>query len=167
MQHSTEKLVDSWLKSIDNGKLVGAIFFDFRKAIDVVDHNLLMQNLSMYKFDNISLSWTKSYLSNRKQCITARAHDPLISYLITENKLLSSFQPNKAGVPQGSVFGPVLFLLFVNDLPLFIKEAYIELYVDDATVPYANKNKHVETKLHDGALVVSTFRLGVLRTICT
>ena len=89
----------------------------------------------MYKFDNVTLNWTKSYLSKRKQCIT-------------ENKIRSSFQPVKAGLSQGSVLGTVLFLLFVNDLPLFIKETFLELYADDATVHYANKSKDIiETKL--------------------
>ena len=61
------KLVDSWLKSIDNGELVGAIFFDLRKTFDVVDHNRsLNKKLSMYKFDNVPLSWTKILLINQK-----------------------------------------------------------------------------------------------------
>ena len=56
-------------KIIDNGKTVGAIFFDLRKAFDVVDHNLLPKKLSMYKFDTISLNWIRSYLSSRRQRI--------------------------------------------------------------------------------------------------
>ena len=99
----------------------------------------------MNEFDNVTLNWTKSYLSNRKQCIT-------------ENKNRSSFQPVKAGVPHGSVLGPVLFLLFVNDLPLFIKETYLELYADDATVHCANKRKDiVETKLQSSGTDLQTW----------
>ena len=87
----------------------------------------------------MSLNWMCSYLSNRKQCIV-------------ENKLRSSMQPIKAGVPQGSILGPVLFLLFVNDLPLFVNETYLEMYADDTTLHYANKDKNVlQSKLQNGA----------------
>ena len=76
--------------------------------------------------------------SNRKQCVI-------------DHKIRPSMQNIQASVPQGSVLGPVLFLLFVNDLPLFINETYIELYADDATVHYANKNKNVvQMKLQNG-----------------
>ena len=139
------KHVDSWLKSIDNGELIGAIFFDLRKAFGVVGHILLLRKLSMYKFDNVALNWTKSYMSNRKQCIT-------------ENKNRSSFQPVKTGVPHGSVLGPVLFLLFVNDLPLFIKETYLEQYADDETVHCANKRKDIiETELQSSGIDFPTW----------
>ena len=93
------QLTDRWLNCIDKGDIIGAVFFDLRKAFDVVDHKLLLQNLAAYKFNTTSQSWIRSYLTNRKQCII-------------EQNAKSSLQTVKSGVPQGSVLGPVLFLLF-------------------------------------------------------
>ena len=129
------KLMNKWLKSIDNGEIVGAVFFDLRKAFDVVDHDLLIQKLSAYKFNANSLCWIKSYLSEIKQCIIQKS-------------TRSSMQNVKSGVPQGSVLGPVLFLLFVNDMPLFIKETYLDSYADDTTIHTASKVPDtIKTKL--------------------
>ena len=130
--------VDRWLNSIDKGDIIGAVFFDLRKAFDVVDHDLLLQKLAAYKFSTTSQNWIQLYLTNRKKCI------------VNQN-IRSSLQIVKSGVPQGSVLGPVLFLLFVNDLPLFIKEVYLDLYADDATVHASGKKQNViELKLQTG-----------------
>ena len=65
-------MVDKWLSSIDKGKVVGAIFHDIKKAFDIVNHDLLIKKLDMYKFDTVTLNWMNSYLSGRKQCIISK-----------------------------------------------------------------------------------------------
>ena len=121
------------------------MFFDLRWAFDVVEHDLLLKKLDAYKFSENSLSCIKTYITDRKQCSV-------------EKTLRSSIQTIKSGVPNGSVLGPVLFLLFVNDMPLFINEAYVDIYADDTTVHASNKDsKIVESKLQVASTDFKTY----------
>ena len=128
--HSTESalilMIDSWLKAINDGKFVGCLMVNFRKTFDLVDHNLLLQKLRLYKCDENSLSWFNSYLSNRTQ-------------MVSINNKVSSSEPIKFGVPQGSILGPLMFFIyffFINDLPLVLENTITstDLYADDTTV---------------------------------
>ena len=122
----------------DQGDFVGALFVDFKKAFDLVDHSILLNKLSLYKIDQLSLKWFFSYLHCRKQTT------------ISDNDA-SEYATIKTGVPQGSILGPTLFLLFINDLPIFIKTCYADLFADDATVhTHSFKSQVIETKLQTG-----------------
>ena len=121
--HSTEsiliKMTDDWLEAMDQGFYTGAIFLDLRKAFDVVNHDLLIAKLQMYGCSSSTLFWFRSYLSDRRQCVS-------LASVMSDTEVLRS------GVPQGSILGPVLFLLFVNDLSLSWKNRN-SLFADDAT----------------------------------
>ena len=132
-QTALVKLIDQWMSCIDKGDLVGSLFIDFRKAFDVVDHEILMKKLKLYKLSETSLSWFSSYLSERKQAVyNGQDH--------------SEFIQIKSGVPQGSILGPTLFLLFLNDLPLFTKFCFCDFYADDAT--FHTHSDNLETIEH-------------------
>ena len=92
---------------------------DFRKAFDLVDHKILLNKLKCYKCDVNCLSWFESYLSNRTQRVSL-------------NNNPSTPASIKCGVPQGSILGPLLFLIFINDLPLVLQNyVVVDLYADD------------------------------------
>ena len=107
--------------------MIGALFFDFRKAFDLVDHSILVKKLSIYKFSSSALKRFKSYLSDRQQTIEC-------------DKGLTGFSNVPSGVPQGSILGPTLFLIFINDLPLCFKHCSSDLYADDTTVHTKDSN---------------------------
>ena len=97
------------------------VFVDFRKAFDVVDHQLLLTKLRLYRVSDPSLLWFESYLSGRQQFVSVDGQ--------RSDSLLI-----KQGVPQGSVLGPALFLLFVNDIPLHLTNSTVDIYADDTTI---------------------------------
>lgn len=137
--HSCEtalvNIVDKWLKALNDGYVVGAVMVDFKKAFDLVDHNILLQKLRVYKCSEKTIQWFKSYMIDRKQCVSL-------------NGVLSSKQNITCGVPQGSILGPLLFLIFINDLPLSISADInrTDMYADDTTIHSINKSVEIVQK---------------------
>ena len=106
---------------IENQKFAIATFLDLSKAFDLVNHSLLLQKLSHYGIRGITLDWFKSYLTNRKQ-------------FVQFNRSKSSMQTIQCGVPQGSILGPLLFLVYINDLPQQCNSLHLTLYADDTSI---------------------------------
>lgn len=106
--------------SLNSAGQVDCIFLDFRKAFDLVAHNLLLQKLSKLNIPTSLLSWIEAYLAERRQCV-------VIDGVSSESVGVTS------GVPQGSVLGPLLFLIFINDLTSNIS-SIIRLYADDCCI---------------------------------
>ena len=94
---------------------------DLSKAFDFVPHTLLIAKMHAYGFDMNSLIFFYSYLKRRKQCVKI-------------NNVYSSFQILLSGVPQGSILGPILFNIFINDLFLWIEQAELHNFADDDTI---------------------------------
>ena len=125
--HALVELIDKIRNSIDDGEMTCGIFVDLSKAFDTVNHNILLQKLDHYGFRGITNKLLESYLSNRKQYVEI-------------NNTKSSYKPITCGVPQGSVLGPLLFLIFINDLPNCCPSGNSRIFADDTTVFFKAKN---------------------------
>ena len=129
-------LTDKILKGFDEGLLTGMILIDLQKAFDTIDHEILLQKLKAIKFSESTIKWFKSYLSER------------IFLVNIENKL-SDFGEISCGVPQGSILGPLLFLIYVNDVPQAVSSTLL-LYADDSCILYQHKDVvQIEKRLNE------------------
>ena len=132
--HSTETATVYFVERVktlmDKGGVVGAIFLDLRKAFDTVNHSILQSKFGQFNFSLCTSSWFNSYLSHRTQCVKI------------EN-VISNFNNLTTGVPQGSVLGPILFSLYINDLPSVCQGCDVVMYADD-TVIFVKGKTHAE-----------------------
>ena len=124
-QHSTETaLIDStneWLFNKDNGLISGVLFLDLKKAFDTINHEILISKLKSYGVKGHSLKWFKSYIQGRKQVCSV-------------NNKLSNTREINCRIPQGSNLGPLLFLLYINDLPNCLETTNSALFADDTSI---------------------------------
>ena len=128
-KHSTNdaliSLTEEIRRSLDSGKLSCGVFIDLQKAFDTVDHEILLHKLKLYGIRGVANRWFRSYLTNRIQFVTYSGSN-------SKTKIIS------AGVPQGSVLGPLLFLIYINDLCNAIQFSQTSLFADDTSIIYSD-----------------------------
>jgi hypothetical protein len=115
------------LDTLNKNEIALLLLIDFSKAFDMVDHDILLSKLSRYGIRGNALKWMQSYLRGRRQYVTIDGKN-------------SSERDLKFGVPQGSILGPLLFIIYINDLPNIHKFAKFILYADDANIIITGKD---------------------------
>ena len=135
LHSTTTSLIDitnTVLHNIDKGKLTGLAFLDLSKAFDTLDHELLLMKFSDFGLNKSSVNWFKAYLTKRTQSVNI-------------NGVQSDTEPILFGVPQGSVLGPLLFIMYINDLPTVTKYCKVHLYADDTLLFFHQKLSSVQS----------------------
>ena len=135
--HAILCITDTIQRSIDNQKYSCGIFLDFSKAFDTVDHGILIRKLELYGIRGIARDWFMPYLTNRKQFVSIK-------------DINSEYSNISCGVPQGTVLGLILFLLYINDFNNCSQVLDFHLFADDSNLFYSNKNlKDLEQTINE------------------
>ena len=128
-------LNDKILKGFDKGLITGMMLIDLQKAFDTINHEILLGTVHVIGFSEKAVAWFKSYLSDR-------------AFKVNINNHFSDLSKISCGVPQGSILGPFLFLIYVNDMPQAV-HSNLFLYADDSGITFQQKDVHtIERQLN-------------------
>ena len=128
--HAVIALTEFVRKALDSGEFAAGVFIDLKKAFDTVEHDILLHKLEYYGVRGPALELFRSYLSNRSHCVEIR--DSFSNYI-----------PIQHGVPQGSVLGPLLFIIYINDLHLALENSTTFHFADDTSLVCCDKSIHL------------------------
>ena len=144
-EHALLSAQSNLLNAMNKKQIALLLLIDFSKAFDMVDHDILLKKLEHYGIRGIAYNWLSSYLNNRKQ------------YVHT-NGTSSDVRPLEYGVPQGSILGPLLFIVYINDLPRSYELARFILYADDANIIITgNSEQELQSKYNSLASAIENW----------
>ena len=144
-QTCVTKIVNNWQSFINQGDIVGCISLDLRRAFDLLNHDILLKKLQLYGLDDRAVKWFKSYLTCRK-------------HIVCIDTYLSNEEDIHYGIPQGSMLGPLLFIIFINDLPCHIKSSLLDMYADDSNIyDHSPDIEELEKRLNSSCKEVSNW----------
>ena len=146
--HAVAQLANFVSKKLDTRQATLATFIDFKKAFDCVQHSVLLNKLTSVNLGNDVTEWVKNYLANRQQRVLA-------------NGTYSTYQQVTQGVPQGSVLGPLFYIIYANDISKIIKHCEISMYADDTVLYISDYNYDTAArKMQDDINSLSTWCLA-------